>query len=76
MIYCLHPLVPESIESSGPPACTEPPPTHTRAPAQRARLWIERAGPRVIRADRVFAQAAHQGLFLDRGTWRDPHADG
>ncbi len=49
---------------------------HTLAPAQRARLWIERAGPRVIRAARVFAQAAHQGLFLDRGTWRDPHADG
>lgn len=49
---------------------------HTLAPGQDARLWLERAGPPVIRIDRVFAEAARLGLFVDRGAWCDPHAGG
>ncbi|MFQ5697757.1 MAG: NAD(+)/NADH kinase [Myxococcota bacterium] len=41
------------------------------ASRQRARLRVERTGPRVIDVGRTLERAARDGLFLDRGRWRD-----
>ncbi len=41
------------------------------APGQRAKIWIERSGPRVIDVPSALREAAHRGSYRDGRVWRD-----
>jgi hypothetical protein len=41
------------------------------APGQRAQIWIERSGPRVIDVPSALREAAHRGSYRDGRVWRD-----